>query len=555
MNKLNEKAQEKGKCQIVQKEENMKKRQMKSIIFMLIGVIALVGSISFLNVRADAKKNTGKTFTVGFDAEFPPYGYKDSNGEYVGFDLDLAQEVCDRKGWTLKKQPIDWDSKDMELNSNTIDCIWNGFTMNGREDMYTWSDAYVDNSQVVLVNKGSDIKKLSDLAGKVVVVQADSSAKAALVGDDATEENKKLAESFAEMQEVSDYNSAVMNLESGAVDAICMDIGVAKFQQGKHEDLTILDETLSSEGYGIGFRKGNTKLRDEVQETLYEMVDDGTFAKIAEKYKDYNLPECICLSRDNQKKDTVNEKEDTSSGVTSTETAKPQSKDTSKETKSGFAMIQDIMLQLLEGFGSTLAIFLLTLLFSLPLGLLIAFGRMSKIRPIQWIMKFYISIMRGTPLMLQLFIVFFGPYYVFNINLASLGRHYRFIAVIIGFALNYAAYFAEIYRGGIENIPSGQREAAKLLGYTRGQTFCKIIFPQMVKRVMPPVTNEIITLVKDTSLAFVLGYTEMFRLAKEIAANLTNIMPLFIAGVFYYVFNYVVAYIMERIEKKLDYFE
>lgn len=555
MNKLNEKAQEKGKCQIVQKEENMKKRQMKSIIFMLIGVIALVGSISFLNVRADAKKDTGKTFTVGFDAEFPPYGYKDSNGEYVGFDLDLAQEVCDRKGWTLKKQPIDWDSKDMELNSNTIDCIWNGFTMNGREDMYTWSDAYVDNSQVVLVNKGSDIKKLSDLAGKVVVVQADSSAKAALVGDDATEENKKLAESFAEMQEVSDYNSAVMNLESGAVDAICMDIGVAKFQQGKHEDLTILDETLSSEGYGIGFRKGNTKLRDEVQETLYEMVDDGTFAKIAEKYKDYNLPECICLSRDNQKKDTVNEKEDTSSGVTSTETAKPQSKDTSKETKSGFAMIQDIMLQLLEGFGSTLAIFLLTLLFSLPLGLLIAFGRMSKIRPIQWIMKFYISIMRGTPLMLQLFIVFFGPYYVFNINLASLGRHYRFIAVIIGFALNYAAYFAEIYRGGIENIPSGQREAAKLLGYTRGQTFCKIIFPQMVKRVMPPVTNEIITLVKDTSLAFVLGYTEMFRLAKEIAANLTNIMPLFIAGVFYYVFNYVVAYIMERIEKKLDYFE
>lgn len=555
MNKLNEKAQEKGKCQIVQKEENMKKRQMKSIIFMLIGVIALVGSISFLNVRADAKKDTGKTFTVGFDAEFPPYGYKDSNGEYVGFDLDLAQEVCDRRGWTLKKQPIDWDSKDMELNSNTIDCIWNGFTMNGREDLYTWSDAYVDNSQVVLVNKGSDIKKLSDLAGKVVVVQADSSAKAALVGDDATEENKKLAESFAEMQEVSDYNSAVMNLESGAVDAICMDIGVAKFQQGKHEDLTILDETLSSEGYGIGFRKGNTKLRDEVQETLYEMVDDGTFAKIAEKYKDYNLPECICLSRDNQKKDTVNEKEDTSSEVTSTETAKPQSKDTSKETKSGFAMIQDIMLQLLEGFGSTLAIFLLTLLFSLPLGLLIAFGRMSKIRPIQWIMKFYISIMRGTPLMLQLFIVFFGPYYVFNINLASLGRHYRFIAVIIGFALNYAAYFAEIYRGGIENIPSGQREAAKLLGYTRGQTFCKIIFPQMVKRVMPPVTNEIITLVKDTSLAFVLGYTEMFRLAKEIAANLTNIMPLFIAGVFYYVFNYVVAYIMERIEKKLDYFE
>ena len=139
--------------------------------------------------------------------------------------------------------------------------------------------------------------------------------------------------------------------------------------------------------------------------------------------------------------------------------------------------------------------------------------------------------------------------------MASFGPHYRFIAVIIGFSLNYAAYFAEIYRAGIENIPVGQREAAKLLGYSKSQTFCKIIFPQMVKRVMPPVTNEIITLVKDTSLAFVLAYTEMFTLAKQIAANLTNIMPLFVAGIFYYIFNYIVAFIMERIEKKLDYFE
>ena len=174
-----------------------------------------------------------KTFTVGFDASFPPYGYQE-NGEYVGFDLDLAQEVCNRRGWTLKKQPIDWDSKDMELKSNTIDCIWNGFTMNGREDKYTWTDAYVDNSQVVLVSKESNIKKLSDLAGKIVVVQADSSAKEALVGDDATKENKDLAASFSKMQEVADYNSAVMNLESGAVNAICMDIGVAKYQTGKH---------------------------------------------------------------------------------------------------------------------------------------------------------------------------------------------------------------------------------------------------------------------------------------------------------------------------------
>lgn len=543
----------------------MKRKRKNSIVFVVLSVLLILGGVYAQATNADAKKDTETTFTVGFDAEFPPYGYKDANGEYVGFDLDLAQEVCNRRGWTLIKQPIDWDSKDMELKSNTIDCIWNGFTMNGREDMYTWTDAYVDNSQVVLVNEESGIEKLSDLAGKIVVVQADSSARAALVGEDATEENKALAESFSQMQEVSDYNSAVMNLESGAVDAICLDIGVAKFQQGKHERLVILDEKLSSEGYGIGFRKGNTKLRDQVQETLYEMVDDGTFAKIAEKYADYNLPECICLSRDNQTKNSQeNEKtadEGSVSGSDGTAEQEDGSVSEGKEqgdadaSQSGINKIGTIIVQLLEGFGATLSIFFLTLLFALPLGLFVAFGRMSRFRPIQWLMKFYISVMRGTPLMLQLLVVFFGPYYIFHIKLAALGPHYRFISVIIGFSLNYAAYFAEIYRSGIENIPSGQREAARLLGYNRRQTFCKIIFPQMVKRVMPPVTNEIITLVKDTSLAFVLAYTEMFTLAKQIAANMTNIMPLFVAGVFYYVFNYLVAYIMERIEKKLDYFE
>ena len=534
----------------------MRTKRKRFRAFMVCAVL-LFCSICVLGTDAAVKAQT--TFTVGFDAEFPPYGYKDDDGEYVGFDLDLAQEVCNRRGWTLKKQPIDWDSKDMELSSNTIDCIWNGFTMNGKEDMYTWSDAYVDNSQVILVNQNSGIQKLSDLAGKAVVVQADSSALAAFTSEDATEENKALAESFSQLQEVADYNSAVMNLESGAVDAICMDIGVAKFQQGNHKELVILEEKVSSEEYGIGFRKGNTELRDQVQETLYEMVDDGTFARIAEKYADYNLPDCICLTGSN--------KSDAANGDTAEETEKPDN-DTSElgqENTTEITMtnpasksegkIGTVIMQLLEGFGATLAIFFLTLLFALPLGLCIAFGRMSRFPVVQWLMKIYISIMRGTPLMLQLLVVFFGPYYIFHINLASFGPHYRFIAVIIGFSLNYAAYFAEIYRAGIENIPVGQREAAKLLGYSRSQTFCKIIFPQMVKRVMPPVTNEIITLVKDTSLAFVLAYTEMFTLAKQIAANMTNIMPLFVAGIFYYIFNYIVAYIMERVEKKLDYFE
>jgi His/Glu/Gln/Arg/opine family amino acid ABC transporter permease subunit len=210
-----------------------------------------------------------------------------------------------------------------------------------------------------------------------------------------------------------------------------------------------------------------------------------------------------------------------------------------------------VMQQLVGGMGASLLIFVLTLLFSMPLGLAVAFGRMSKFKPLQTIIKFFIAILRGTPLMLQLLVVFFAPYYMFGLTLP---RSYRFIAVIVGFAINYAAYFAEIYRSGIESIPKGQYEAAAVLGYNKQQTFFKIIFPQMVKRVLPPVTNEVITLVKDTSLAFVLTYEEMFTVAKQIAAAQTTIMPLFVAGVFYFIFNAVVAFAMERIEKKLSYY-
>ncbi|MGN0341144.1 MAG: amino acid ABC transporter permease [Lachnospira sp.] len=210
-----------------------------------------------------------------------------------------------------------------------------------------------------------------------------------------------------------------------------------------------------------------------------------------------------------------------------------------------------IVKQLGVGMLSTLSIFFLTLIFSLPLGLLLCFVRMSKVKVLQWIAKIYISIMRGTPLMLQLLVVFFGPYFLFRIQVSS---QYRFIAVIIGFSLNYAAYFAEIYRAGIESIPVGQYEAADVLGYTKAQTFVRIIFPQMVKRVLPPVTNEVITLVKDTSLAFALAYTEMFTMAKQLVAAEASMIPLFVAGLFYYIFNFAVAMFMEWIEKKMQYY-
>ena len=209
-----------------------------------------------------------------------------------------------------------------------------------------------------------------------------------------------------------------------------------------------------------------------------------------------------------------------------------------------------ILRELTMGMLVSVNIFLLTLLISLPLGLLVSFGRRSKHRLLSSVVKFYIAIMRGTPLMLQLIVVYFAPYYVFGANL----RNFRFPAIIIAFSINYAAYFAEIYRGGIEAIPVGQYEAAKVLGYSRGQTFSRIIFPQVIKIILPSITNETITLVKDTSLAFVLAQAEMFTIAKEIAAKEASVKPLMIAGLFYFVFNYLVAFVMERMEKALSYY-
>ncbi len=207
--------------------------------------------------------------------------------------------------------------------------------------------------------------------------------------------------------------------------------------------------------------------------------------------------------------------------------------------------------QMSEGMLSTLGIFILTLLFSMPLGFLIAFGRMSKFKPVSGITRIFISIMRGTPLMLQLMVVYFFPFYLFGLPIAS----WRFPAIIVGFSINYAAYFAEIYRSGIEAIPKGQYEAAAILGYSRVQTFLKIILPQVIKIILPSVTNEVITLVKDTSLAYSLSYMEMFSMAKQIAARETTLMPFAISAVFYYVFNLLVTVIMEKLEKEMNYYK
>ena len=228
---------------------------------------------------AEETKPAGGTLIVGFDQDFPPMGFVGDNGEYTGFDLDLAKEVASRLGLEYKAQPVAWDSKDMELESGNIDCIWNGFTITGREDDYTWTTPYMANKQVFVVANDSDIKSQADLAGKVVEVQADSSAEAAL------KENQDLANTFGQLLTTPDYNTAFMDLEQGAVDVVAMDVIVAGYQiKQRNADFKILDDSLSEEEYGVGFKKGNTELRDKVQGALEEMAADGTLAKISDEW-------------------------------------------------------------------------------------------------------------------------------------------------------------------------------------------------------------------------------------------------------------------------------
>ena len=221
----------------------------------------------------------GGTLIVGFDQDFPPMGFLGDNGEYTGFDLELAQEVAKRLGLEYQAQPIAWDAKDMELESGNIDCIWNGFTMTGREDDYTWTKPYMANTQVFVVRNDSGIEGKDGLAGKVVECQADSSAETAL------KEDPDLTSTFGQLLTTADYNTAFMDLEQGSVDAIAMDVIVAGYQiKQRNADFTILDDSLSAEEYGVGFKKGNTELRDKVQATLEDMAKDGTMKEISEKW-------------------------------------------------------------------------------------------------------------------------------------------------------------------------------------------------------------------------------------------------------------------------------
>ena len=262
--------------------------------FLMISCVSAEGLFDFFANDDANVKNDEKTLIVGFNSQFPPFGYQDDDGNYTGFDLDLAKEVCKRNNWTFVPQPIiDWNSKQMELEGGEIDCLWSEFTINGREDDYTWSEPYFNNTKVVIVKENSSISSISDLKGKTIEIQQGSSFLNVL------KNNKTLDDMLGEVNEVDGYDTALMDLESGVCDAVICDSGLGYYkvvEEFNGADLKVLDETISSELYGIGFKKGNTELRDQVQKTLDEMFEDGTVDEIAQNYSQYKIPEGLVHS-------------------------------------------------------------------------------------------------------------------------------------------------------------------------------------------------------------------------------------------------------------------
>ena len=273
----------------------MKKILMIGLVILTIcisiGAVSAEGIFDLFGGKSDAK-NTDDVFVVGFNGDYPPFGYKDENGNYTGFDIELAKEVCKRNNWTFQPQPIiDWNSKQMELDSNEIDCIWSEFTINGRENDYTWSEPYYNNTQVAAVKKDSNINGIADMKGKILDFQQGSSVLNTI------KNNENLNSTFKEINEVDRYDTALMNLQAGVCDVVILDNGMANYLALKHDDVKLLNDPVSVEQYGIGFKKGNTHLRDQVQETMDEMFKDGTVEKIAQNYSDYKINEGLIFPK------------------------------------------------------------------------------------------------------------------------------------------------------------------------------------------------------------------------------------------------------------------
>ena len=487
--------------------------KFKSIYLTLILILLITFNIN-LEAKAESDLSSKDTIIIGLDVNFPPMGFLDESGEIIGFDIDLAREVFTSLGYEVKFQPINWDSKEMELANGSIDAIWNGLSWSKeRSENMTLTKSYMKNRQVVIVNSNSDIYSISDLKEKTVSVQKSSTGATSL-------RKNEISSSLSNIFEVESMVNALNEVNLGLADATVVDEIVARYyleETNLKSNFRILDEELKKEDYVIAVKKGNEALKEQIETTISNLVDNKKAEEISILWFGENL---VSLEE-------VYDLSETSSKIS-------------------------FLTPLLKGLQTTTLLFIIVIVLSLPLGLLICILRNSRFKIFKYLVDIYTNIMRGTPLLLQLFFIFYGiP------NIPVIGEYLtisnRFIAGTIAFVLNYAAYFTEIFRGGFLSVDKGQEEAAKVLGFTKTQTLFKILLPQALKVSIPSICNETITLVKDTSLIFAIGVTELLSTSKNIVNSTANIMPYIIAGAIYLVICFVVSYLLKKLERKFSF--
>lgn len=492
----------------------MKKRSIFfSLIILLLSVVYLPWiqlSVMAESDQIPSSPTQGNSYVIGLDDTFAPMGFRDETGEIVGFDIDLANEIAEMYDWTLRFQPIDWALKETELNSGNIDMIWNGYGVTPeREAKVLMSESYLPSSQIIISKKGSEINELEDLKGKKIATQSGSTALDFMQAWP----NQLYDKLDGEPVLYPDYNQVFADLAADRVDAIYTGGVYGAYtlnQRSDTDDYQYFVDPTSEEPMAVGLRKSDTELKEAIDQGLQQLRDTGQYDEIYEKW--FGAP------------------------IT----------DSNQETQpSVITEVMNLLPALLDGLKMTLLIFVIVLIVSIPLGFIVGIFRVFGPKWLQRIIEIYIFIMRGSPLMLQLMLFFFGLPYV-GIHLE------RLPAALLAFIINYVAYLAEIFRGGMSSIPNGQYESIEVLGIGNVRGFRRIILPQVFKIVMPSIGNEVIALIKDTSLVYVIGLGEMLR-ASSIAANReASLIPYVLAGGIYLIITGILTYLLKKVEFKLE---
>ena len=482
---------------------------MKSKIFVFLTVFVLCFNFLFSGLCSAENDE----FVIGVDVNVPPMGFLGENGDVVGLDIDLAREVCKVMGKKLKVQPIDWDAKELELNTNKIDAIWNGMSYTPERDQnMLLTSAYMQNRQVLVVKKDANISNLDDLKQKNICGQKGSTGITSL-------KNSAVGKNAKIITELDNMVDCLNEVRLGKSEATVVDEVVVRYYFTKNSlqnDFKILDQELETEDYVIAVRKDNLELKDKIEKALKVVVEDGRAGEISRKWVGSNV---ITFSAIKEKESAMDNKN------------------------------VNVFSELFQGLLVTLKLFAICWVMSIPLGLILCFLRRVRLKFVKIIIDVYIWIMRGTPLLLQIFFLFYGLPLMFP----NLQMNDRFLVGVIAFVLNYVAYFAEIFRGGIKNVDKGQFESIKVLKIPKIKAMFRIIIPQMLRVCLPSICNESVALVKDTALIFSVGVIELLTTAKNLVNTNADILAYIIAAGIYLLICSLVNLIFKIWENKLKF--